>query len=78
MLSFIININYPVGEERVNIHLQTSGFENNFANKNNLGKWIWAASVLSCPGQSCIQRKEPLCITFYGSIFSITHNFLTA
>lgn len=27
LLSFIININYPVGEERVNIHLQTSGLK---------------------------------------------------
>jgi hypothetical protein len=34
LFSFIININYPVGRKRVNIHHQTSGFENSFLEKN--------------------------------------------
>ena len=62
LFSFIINIHYPVGEERVSIHHQTSGFANSFAVENTACE----AEAVQPPfsgglRQSCIQRKESLC-----------------
>lgn len=60
LLSFIININYPVGEERDNIHHQASGFGNTLLGTQHV-KWKLCTSLSAGLRQSCIQRKKPLC-----------------
>lgn len=60
LLSFIININYPVGEERDNIHHQASGFGNTLLGKQP-EKQKLCTSLSAGLRQSCIQRKKPRC-----------------
>lgn len=73
LFSFIININYPVGEERVNIHHQTSGFGKSFAELNTTCEAESVQPPFSGGLRQVVSSRErnKFVILRYGYIYSI-------
>lgn len=71
LFSFIININYPVGEERVNIHHQTSGFGKALLRRTQPVKLNLCGLHSLVSGSLASREKNHFAILFYGYIYSI-------
>lgn len=63
LLSFIININYPVGEERDNIHHQASGFGNTLLGTQHVNGSCALHSLL-VSGSIASRERNPFAILF--------------
>ena len=63
LLSFIININYPVGEERDNIHHQASGFGNTLLGTQPVKLKLWSFSL--CWSQAVLHAEKETPLQFY-------------
>lgn len=72
LFSFIININYPAGEERFNVYHQTSGFGKSFAEENTTCEIRSVQPPFSDSFRpSFIQRKKWLCCFIDSYIYCI-------